>query len=673
MQLIICEKPKVAEKLANALSDGTYQRKTNGRASYYEFDRGGHSIRIVAAVGHIYSLRQKKKGSSYPVFDIEWAPSFEISKGAAFTKQYLKLIEKLAKDCDEFINSCDYDLEGSLIGYNTIKYACKSDSGKRMKFSALTEEDLVDAYETMEDLDYSNVLAAETRHILDWYYGINLSRALMSSVRKAGKYRVLSIGRVQGPALCILSEREKEIKAFVPVPYWLIYASVKKTRFLNTKGNFKEKQKADEALANTKKNGVVDSVDRKQFDMQPHPPFDLTTLQIEAYKLFGFSPSATLQLAQSLYEDSLISYPRTSSQKLPKKLNFKKIFRDLAKQSDYKELVDRLSAANRFTPHEGKKSDPAHPAIHPTGVNGNLDPKSKKLYDLICKRFLSCFAENARRESVKIKIQLGSEFYQTSGVRTLKPGWFEFYSPYLKLEEKELPEFKEKEEVKASTIKMDEKMTKPPARYTPASIIQTLESKDLGTKATRSVIVETLFKRAYVSGNKISVTDFGLAVNDVLTKYAPQIQDEDLTRKFEKYMVDIQDKKAKEDEVLSEGRNILEKILSGMREKEENIGKGLVGALMDTQQKERILGKCTKCGGELVKLRSRAGKFFVGCSGYPKCDAIYPLPQRYPFKKTEKICQFCKTPILRVFMKKKSFEMCLTPDCESKKNWNKKN
>ncbi len=672
MQLIICEKPKVAEKVARALGNGRYDRKSRGQASYYELERNGKNIAVVAAVGHIYGLRQKEGKAGYPVFDIEWAPAYEVSEGSAFTKQYLKLIESIAKECDEFVNSCDYDLEGSLIGYNVIRYACGSESGKRMKFSALTDEDLVEAYEAMGDLDYNNVLAAETRHMLDWYYGINLSRALMHAVRAGGIYRVLSVGRVQGPALSILAKREREITSFKPEPYWQLFALVKKTRFMNTRGSMRDKTEAEKALADSAKKGIVERVDKKGFKQHPNPPFDLTSLQVEAYRLFGFSPTLTLQLAQSLYEDSLISYPRTSSQKLPKKLNFPKIFGGLERNSDYSGLVQKLRSQNRFTPLEGAKSDPAHPAIHPTGLYGKTDEKAGKLYDLICRRFLSCFAEFAERESVKITLKLGSESYVAGGIRTVSPGWFEFYGNYVRLEDKELPEFKNGEGAEASKLEVEEKETKPPNRYTPASIVQTLESKDLGTKATRSVIIETLFKRGYVKDTRISVTDFGLSVNDTLSKYVPQILDEELTRNFEKEMEDIQEGKKTGEEVVSEGREVLLKILDEMKENEKDIGLDLVAALRESEQKDRVLGKCPKCGGNLVKLKSRFGKFFVGCSGYPKCTNTYPLPQNYPVKTTGRACQFCNAPVVWVSMKKRGFEMCLTPGCESKKDWGKK-
>ncbi len=673
MQLIICEKPKVAAKLAAALGNGKFARKGNGPISYYELERGGREIRIAAAVGHVYGLRQKSGGSNYPVFDIEWAPAYEISEDSAFTKGYLKLIESISKDCDEFVNSCDYDLEGSLIGYNVIKYSCESEEGMRMKFSALTDEDLVEAYETMSPLDMNNVRAAEARHIMDWYYGINLSRALMHSVRAAGIYKVLSIGRVQGPALNILAKREREILAFKPEPYWQLFALVKETKFSHSRGNFKDKAEAERALSNSGKEGTVESVDKREFQQPPNPPFDLTSLQVEAYRCFGFSPTLTLQLAQSLYEDSLISYPRTSSQKLPMKLNFAKIFGGLERNESYSALVSKLKASNRYTPLEGHKSDPAHPAIHPTGLNGRTDQKAAKLYDLICRRFLACFAEFATRESVKISLALGSERYVASGIRTVSPGWFEFYGPYVKLEDKELPAFSQGEKVKAEKLWMEEKETKPPNRYTQASIVQALEARDLGTKATRSVVVETLFKRGYVADAKIRVTDFGLSVNDTLSRHAPEILDEELTRKFEREMEIIQAGKKDTGEVISEGQGVLTKILNEIKEQEADIGKELVDALRGTEAQERLLGACPKCGGNLMKMRSRAGKPFVGCSNYPKCTNTFPLPQRFPVKPTGAVCQFCKTPMVTVFMGRgRRFEMCLTPDCESKKDWAKK-
>ena len=673
MQLIVCEKPSVAEKLAKALSEGSFQRKKQGKVSYFEFERGGEKITVAPAVGHIYSLRQASKGAGYPVFDIEWAPSHEVSKGAAFTKAYLTLLKKLGKKADKFVIACDYDLEGSLIGFNVLRFACGVEEGLRMKFSALTEEDLLEAFETAEGLDYSNIWAGDTRHRLDWFYGINLSRALMNAVRAAGMFRVMSIGRVQGPALRILSARELEIRNFVPTPFWQLEAVVLDTKFLHEKNRFLKKEEAEAAKSNTSKEGKVDSVERKSFETPPNPPFDLTSLQLEAYKCFKFSPAQTLALAQTLYEASMISYPRTSSQQLPKKLNVKKILNDLSKQPAFKKLAGKLILEKRFKPREGKKTDPAHPAIYPTGVNIEVGERERKLYDLIVKRFLACFASNARRESMSVKLLLGSERYVTRGARTVEKNWIEVYAPYAKFEEVTLPDFREGEQVSVQELSMPKKETKPPARFTPASIIEVLESKSLGTKATRSSIIETLFKRGYVTGKKIEVTEFGLSVVEALGKHCSEILDPELTREFEEKVQEIQEGKAGEEEVLEEGKKFLSKVLEEFKEKEREIGLDLVVALKKSEEEASHLGKCPKCGGELRILRSRFGKNFVGCSGYPKCTNTYSLPQNALIRPAGKICGKCGTPVVRVIRKgRRPFEMCLDPECETKKDWGKK-
>ena len=679
--LIVCEKPKVAEKVATALAEEGLERKRKFNVNYFELKRGGKKILVAPAVGHLYTLKQESKGYTYPVFDIDWVASWKVEKGAKFTKEYVQLLESLGKECDEFVNSCDFDIEGSLIGANVIRYACKGklEKAKRMKFSALTQEDLVEAYETMGPLDLSNATAGETRHILDWFWGINMSRALMHAIRGAGTYKVMSIGRVQGPALDMLAKKEKDILAFKPAPYWQLFAHASKVPFLHVKDRFFVKAEAETAHANSeanKNNAVIEKVARTEKKLPPNPPFDLTSLQVEAFKCFGFSPAATLSHAQTLYEASLISYPRTSSQKLPAKLNLPKILTKLSQNHAYAEKAKALVLAGKFTPFEGKKEDSAHPAIHPTGLApGGIGDREMRLYDLIVKRFLACFAEWAVREGMRVDLALGPEKYYATGARTVSPGWIDYYAPYGKFEEELLPDFKEGERAKVTKIDMPEKMTTPPKRFTEASIIQAMEKKNLGTKATRAVVIETLRKRGYIGGTKnIEVTQFGLTVHGTLEKHCPDIMDEQLTREFEELTDAIAEGKANEDDVIREGEGALTIILAKFKKEEAEIGQELVGTLKEQRREESTLGKCPTCpAGELRILRNRAtGKQFVGCSGYPNCRQTYPLPQFALVIKTEKICEPCKSPIIIVRRKaRRDFEMCLDPKCITKANWGK--
>ncbi len=663
MRLVICEKPNAAEKIAAAIGNGSAERKNAGGVGYWETKREGEKVIVVAAVGHLYGLRQKEKRWHYPVFEVEWAPNYETDKDAAYQKPYLDAISKLSADAAEYVCACDFDTEGSLIGYNVLRFACKSENGSRMKFSTLTSEDLEKAWIERGDLDLENALAGEARHILDWYYGINLSRALMASIRSAGANQVMSIGRVQGPALSILAKKEKEIASFVSQPYWELSCFGKGLRFENAHGRFTREEDAKAALANSSSPGMVQKLERKQYSQPPAPPFDLTSLQVEAHRALNFDPKATLEMAQKLYENALISYPRTSSQKLPSKLNLKKIIDSLSNRQEYSAHAKKLLAEGRIVPFEGKKDDPAHPAIHPTGQGGAAGEREMRLYDLIVRRFLACFAESAVRESQKVIIGAGKEKYAASGNRTVKPGWFEIYAPYVKLEEVTLPAFSEGEAVLLSGFNVEEKKTQPPKRYTAASIISELEKRGLGTKATRAAIVDTLFKRGYVDGKSIAATPFGIAVYDLLSKEAPEILDDKLTREIEGEMEKIRDGE-NEKKAIAKGKAVLTQILSKFNGREREIGLGLLAGLRSKDSKDSSIGPCPKCKiGQLRIIRMKTGKQFIGCSGYPQCTATYNLPQGVGIAPAKKICQYCGTPMIRGFGKGVAFEICPEPKC----------
>ena len=678
--LIICEKPKVAEKVASALSEGPVQRKLLHGIAYYELSRKGKALLVAPAVGHIYSLKQKEKGGGYPIFDIEWAPAYEVEKGAKFTKDYLMALQSLAKKADEKINACDFDVEGSLIGYNVMRFTAGGlGNAKRMKFSALTDDDLVEAYDNLLPLDEGNAIAGEARHMLDWFWGINLSRALMAAIRSAGIYKVLSIGRVQGPALNILAQREMDILKFKSEPYWQLFALARGVRFEHEIERFFKKEEAEarrQISEGSKASGVVEKVARSKKKVPPNPPFDLTSLQVEAFACFGFSPSATLAMAQTLYEGSLISYPRTSSQKLPAKLNLQKIIAKLSQNPAYAESAKKLISAGKFKPHEGAKEDSAHPAIHPTGQapNGSVGEREIRLYDLIVKRFLACFAEPAMREGMRVDIALASEKYHANGARTVEKGWISFYEPYVKFEEISLPDFKEKAPVAVEKIEMPQKETQPPKRFTEASIIQALEKRNLGTKATRAVVIETLHKRGYVKGKKgIEVSAFGLEVYGVLMRWCKEILDEKLTHEFETKMDLIAEGKETEDEVVRGAEAVLVPMLAKFEKHEKEIGGELAGTFREQRAIEETLGKCPKDGGDLRIIHSKkTGKQFAACSNYPTCRQSYPLPQHALIIPTSKVCEKCGTPIYIVRRKgRRDFEMCLDPKCPTKANWGK--
>ncbi|HDD46181.1 MAG TPA: DNA topoisomerase I [Candidatus Aenigmarchaeota archaeon] len=665
--LIIAEKPNAAKRIASALAEGEVKSIARGGVKYYKIRRDGKELIVVPAVGHLFVLDSNNKEWVYPVFDIEWKPVFRVNKNNYWAKRYYENIKSLSDNAEEFISACDYDIEGSVIAYNILRYICKTERAKRMKFSTLTKPDLIEAYKNaMPELDFPQINAGLARHTLDWYFGINLSRALTLALREAGGYKTLSTGRVQGPTLKILEEREKEIASFIAKPFWQVEMHAKaggiKFIALHEKEKFWDKEEAKKVMEKCK-NGkaIVKSVDRNEYKQMPPHPFDLTTLQREAYANFGYSPKQTLDIAQALYEQALISYPRTSSQKLPAKIGYKKIIEGLSKQAEYAKHCAMVLAMPKLIPREGKKEDPAHPAIFPTGNKPtNLNKYQKNIYDIIVKRFLACFYKPALRVAIKIVIDIDGERFIASGARTKERGWMEIYGRYVKIKESIMPDLKRGDEIKEYMLKIVEKKTQPPKRYTQATILKVMEDLGLGTKATRAQILQTLYDRGYIKGKSIEVTSLGSAVVNALQRYCPKIISVGLTRRFEEEMEAIQLQNKDKEKVIEEAKEELKIILKEFKENEKKIGEDLLKGLKEALDKDAVIGKC-ECGGNLkITHSAKTGKRFVSCSSYPDCKISYPLPQRGNIAILKETCDKCGLHMISIKSKgKRAWKLCV--------------
>ena len=685
--LIIAEKPNAALKISQALADDKVNvSESEDGVKFYDFTRGGRKFVAVPAVGHLFSLKDvSKKGWTYPVLDYEWRPTFEINKKAFFAKKYFQNIMKIAEGADDFIVATDFDQEGAVIGYNIVRFICKSEDGKRMKFSTLTKQDLVESYKNiMKHLDFPQIESGLARHELDFLWGVNTSRALTLAIKKAGKklnFYLLSAGRVQTPMLYFLSTKEKEIKAFKSDPFWQIEAKMKLDKKLeivapHVADKFWKKPEAEAIHSKCKgKDAKVKSIETKQYKQSPPVPFDLTTLQTDSYRFFGWSPKQTTNIAQALYEGGFISYPRTSSQKLPPQIGYESILRSLASINAYSKFANKI-LGGAMVPNEGKKEDPAHPAVYPTAEVPSIEKlksQEKKLYDLIVRRFLSVFAPHSLRESMKVTFNINGEDFSATGRRTLEKGWTEFYGKYASVDELIFPAMKEGQIVKVDSLDMLDKETQPPARFSQGSIVREMEKHNIGTKTTRAQILQTLYDRGYVQGKSIEVTDLGMKVSNALAKYVPDIVSEDMTRNFEIEMEKIEKGKKKRETVVNEAKKVLIKISKEFKENEDKIGVDLEKAILVTKEKQSILGPCPNCGKNLKILWSpRTKKRFVGCSGYPACRTGFPIPLFGMITTIDKICEKCNTPIIQCWRKgRRPFRMCLDPKCETKKDWAK--
>lgn len=663
-ELIITEKPQAAAKIASALGKET---KNNIKGiPYYTINRQGKKLVVAPAVGHLFTLKQNSQGQEFPVFDISWVPNYFVRK-QDFSKKYYEALLSLAKDAGSLTVATDYDIEGEVIGLNIVRYVCGQKDANRMKFSTLTDKELNEAYESKSSsLNWGQAIAGETRHFLDWYYGINLSRALMQAVKSTGRFKIMSIGRVQGPTLNLIVHKEREIQAFKPVPYWQVFITVKNSHIVELKYikdifDKKELTKFD----NLKGKTAIAKTEKKSELLPPQPPFNLTTLQTEAYKFYGITPSRTLQIAQGLYLNSLISYPRTSSEKLPASIAYKEILNKVANHFKASHLIKRQ------TPIEGKKSDPAHPSIYPTGNFQILSGDDEKIYNLIAKRFLSLFCEDAIIDKKKIIAEVDNLVFTALGSAISKKAWLEIYPS--KLKETELPDLNG--EVKIINLKTEDKETQPPRRYSPASILSELEKRNLGTKATRANILETLYDRGYIRGTSIEATPLGMSLISTLEKYSPIIIDDKLTRSFEDSMEAIRDAKKdlkeKEEKIIEKAKNTIIKISEDFVKQEKKIGKELIQAQDEVREIEREENKlsviCPECnkGNLAIKYAKQYRRFFIGCDSYPECRNTYTLPPNSLIKKTDKICEECKFPMLMSIRKgKKPWIFCFNKDCK---------
>jgi len=665
--LIITEKPQAAQKIADALAGGNAVKRSVSGVSYYDLEKDGEQIQVVCAVGHLFSVAQVKARNKWPTFEIAWAPSYMIRK-SDFTKKYYDAIAKLCKKASKIIVATDYDIEGEVIGMNIVKFICNQKDAERMKFSTLTANEIQQAYEKKsESLDWGQAIAGETRHYLDWIYGINLSRALMSAIKSAGNFRIMSIGRVQGPTLKIIVEKEHEIQNFKPEKYWQVFLDV------NNGKNILEVQ-YEKNISKQKELGKFEELEGKkgeavtkksQKNILPPLPFDLTSLQTEAYRLFKITPSKTLEIAQRLYLAGIISYPRTSSQKIPKEIGYDKILQRLKTRFDFLKFVSRK------IPVEGKKKDPAHPSIYPTGEFHNVEGDDKKIYELIVKRFVSCFCEDALLDHKKVQVVVDKLKFGARGMEICKKGWMEVYPSVP--DENQIPDINGKVTVKK--VKIEEKMTQPPHRYTPASIISTLEKKNLGTKATRASILETLYNRGYIKDKAIKATSLGISLIDSLEKNCPIIIDENLTKNIERDLEEIRESKKpkeKEEKILEENKKVILKAGEHFDKNQTKIGKDLIKAtekLWEQEKKDNEICQCPVCkkGKLVIKYGKQYNRYFIGCSNYPDCKTTFTLPPNGLIKKTDKICKECGFPMLMRLQKgKRPWIFCFNPECPSR-------
>jgi DNA topoisomerase I len=679
--LVICEKPDAARRLSDALSRGTSRSEQLEGTTVFKFNRKGEEFVVCSAQGHVYGVSDpSEERTVYPVFDTEWYPSDLVDEGNASAARRISAVRKLSTGASRFVNACDFDVEGETIGFNMLRYACggKEKDALRARFSTLTEEDLVKAFGNMRpQSEQGFARAGRARHAIDFVWGVNLSRALSQSALGSGhRYRTVSVGRVQGPTLSFLAQREQEIREFVPVPYWKVSGVFEKDGKKFTAGyapdRIETKSLAERIMEECDgKEAIATGVRTRMVQVGPPVPFNIGDLQKEAYRAFGYTPSRTLQTAERLYLGALISYPRTGSQGLPPSINYRGIMQGIGAVPEYATHVAEL-LKSEMKPVQGSKSDPAHPAIHPTGVKPRrpLSASEATVFDLIVRRFLAAFGPSARRELVDIVLAVREHEFRLAGGRTVFPGWMKYYGRYSGYRDAELPTISRGDRFAVDSVLVDEKFEQKPPRYNQSSLLENMEKEGIGTKATRADIIATLAGRGYVAGENMEITDLGLSVIEMMTRYAPSIISTDLTRDIEKKLEAVEEGSEDDTPLLRETVRMIANHLTELAANEEAVGREIDSALMNTIARSFVLGKCPVCKkGELRVVRSKTTKKrFVGCSNFSSgCRASAPLPQKGTIKATSRACEHCSWPIVYVVGGRRPWRLCVNPECPGKR------
>ncbi|MHA1269594.1 MAG: DNA topoisomerase I [Candidatus Helarchaeota archaeon] len=702
--MVITEKPMACKKISEILDEKSNPVSIKIKnVEYYKVQRDGQILLVVPAIGHLITVSHKREEGSrnfeYPVFDLIWIPIYQkLERSRKKNREYyqnkniLDVFKKVSQVCSEYVVACDYDIEGSTIGYNILNYCVgkdKIEKAWRMKFSSLTRNEILKAYnDSTKVLDFNLIEAGLCRHEVDYLFGINLTHALTQSTTKLEKIKffLLTTGRVQGPTLAEIVKREKQIQEFIPKDYWTIKGKIfnndKEFMMKHSLDRIFEESIVDRILAECRdKNGKISDIKKTVVQKKPPVPYNLSELQDDAYNIFKYDPSYTLKIAETLYLKSLISYPRTSSQIIPKNINLKQIIESLKKDSQYSLYCSKLLKGS-LTPSKGKKTDPAHPPILPTG---NIPEKKifkaeKNIFNLIVFRFFSIFGIPAKFERIKYIISVDSQTFYLSGQKLIEKGWLELNPIILKRTKSEqIPEFKLNYEYNIQLLK-EKSQTKPPPRYNPNSIRKWMEKEEIGTKSTRSEIIKKLYERRYIKDKPITPTKIGIALIEILNKYVPEILSIEITRDLENKMNQIEAGSLKRIQIVNEVKENLTKILKKFRKDESNIGKDMEESIIQTYQDQNVIGKCPNCEDGTLKVfySKKTKKRFIGCSNYPKCTTSFPLSQKGSIRPLKKTCKYCKNeynkiyPMIRLNLPgKRPFSTCVNWNNHKKSNKSK--
>ena len=606
-KLIIVESPAKANTIKKFLGGGT---------------------KVVASMGHIRDLPKSKLGVDEKTFE----PQYINIRGKG---DLIKSLKKDAKAAKKVFLATDPDREGEAIAWHLAHILdIPEDAQNRVTFNEITKPAVQKAIKEPRTIDKNLVDAQQARRVLDRIVGYKMSPVLWKKVRRG-----LSAGRVQSVAVKLIVDRENEIEKFIPEEYWNIYANLldkeSKKKFVakfygknGKKLDLHKQEEVDEilkAIENAK--FIVEEVKKGERKRTPAPPFTTSTMQQEASRKLGFTLKKTMSVAQGLYEGvkipergtvGLITYMRTDSTRISEEA------RKVAKQEIVKQYGEEYYE-NRYYKTKADSQD-AHEAIRPTYIDVNpedikesLNKDQYKLYKLIYNRFLASQMAPAVFNTISATIDANNYTFKANGQSIKFKGFMALYVEGVDVESKEdnsnVPDLKEKQEVKKESIEGKQSFTEPPPRYTEASLVKALEEKGIGRPSTYSPTITTILDRRYIEKEKKQLypTELGKAVNKLLIENFSDVINEEFTIKIENEFDEIAEGK-------EEWKKMIEEFYGPFIKEVEEVEKNLEHVELEEEVTDI---PCEKCGRMMVVKYGRYGKF-LACPGYPECKNAKP-------------------------------------------------
>lgn len=657
---------------------------------------------VKASVGHIRDLPKSRLGVK---IDENFEPEYINIRGKG---DIIKEIKKEAKKSTKVYLATDPDREGEAISWH-LSYILGIDpeSGCRIEFNEITKDTIKKSIKKPRKINLNLVDAQQARRVMDRLLGYQISPILWQKIRRG-----LSAGRVQSVTTKIICDREQEIEDFIPVEYWTLQLVVKIGKeevVFNFYGRGKKKidlsnqDEVDKIINDIKSEKIsIVNIETKTRRRSAVKPFTTSNLQQEAVNRLGFTTKKTMRIAQELYEGidvsgegtvGLISYIRTDSQRISDEA------RSAAKNFIVDEYGGKYYMDNSKKSKTGKNSQDAHEAIRPTQVlrfpekiRSSLSKDQYKLYNLIWRRFVASQMSDALYESLTIEAEIGGYEFRASGSKQIFDGFTKVYN-FFDREDKILPNIEVGDKYDVKKMDPQQHFTQPPARYTEASLVKTLEELGIGRPSTYAPTIGTILAREYVEkeGSSIKPTELGKVVTELLEENFEMLTDVGYTAKLETQLDEIEEGEAYWKDVISEAyRPIEPKIKEALEKIEkidmdvetdeicENCGQNMVikhgrfGKFLACKNYpeckttrplvDKIGVKCPKCkDGDIISRKSKRGRIFYGCSNYPECDFV-------EWKKpTGEVCEECGSYMVEKVSKKEHISICSNKECPTNK------